>query len=164
MSLVSDSLILLVWFLVFVIILFLYVDVRVGKLRKELLQHYALCEKMVSAVLKKQEGSYAYRCDIDDPYSAQYNRNGSSNSIFPRVIPAAVDDDLIPTAAEMTQGLRSLDNMSTQMKQNEWMQTGMPTSTSQSNIQTPATVLQPPFHAFDNWEFLGGDFAPFRVL
>ena len=153
MSLVSNSLILLVWFLVFVIILFLYVDVRVAKLRKELIQHYALCERMVSAIVKQQGAVYsndgnAYRCDIDSPYSQQQQQG----NIFPRVIPAPVDDDLIPSASEMAYGLKSLDHLN-QLKHTEFL--------GSSNL---ANVPQPAIHAFDSWEFLGGDFAPFRLV
>ncbi len=154
MSLVSDSLILLVWFLVFVIVLFLYVDVRVGKLRRELLTHYALCEKMVSAIVKRQEGSYAYRCDIDDPYAARFDSQGGAenhSNIFPRVVNAPIEDDLIPTADEMSQGLRNLDNLR-QSNQQEHLQNHR------------ANQKQPSIRAFDNWDFLSNDYAaPFRL-
>src|SRR6478609_351463 len=42
-----DNVITLLWMLVFFIIFYLYIDIRLTKLRKELLSHYALCEKML---------------------------------------------------------------------------------------------------------------------
>lgn len=138
MSFVSDSVIILVWFLIFVVILFLYVDVRVGKLRKELLSHYAMCEKM----LQSQRGNTAYRCDVTDPYMMSNDRRTSTDDIFPRVVPAPIDDEFIPTRQEMAQGLLNLDKMG---GMHDWMVT--------PPQQQPA--------AFGTWN--QGDYAPFRI-
>ena len=149
MTLISDSLILLVWVLLSIIIIFLYIDVRVGKLRKELLTHYALCEKMVSTILRdRQGGNDPYRCDVG-PYSGysgnSWNSSSVGSDIFPRVVPATVDDDFIPTRDEMTQGMQRLNSSANQ--RDSWLQ----------------PVASSGIHAFDNWEFQGGDYAPFRL-
>jgi hypothetical protein len=163
MSIVSDSVIILVWFLIFVIILFLYVDVRVGKLRRELLSHYALCEKMITALVQKQRGSN-YQCDLKDPYAGYVDgyRGSATDDIFPRVVPAPVDDEFIPTREEMAQGLQNLDAMSSF----GW---APPPTTSKQINQTSIQVgsagqqSQSQFNAFDTWEFQGGDYAPFKL-
>ena len=152
MSIVSDSVIILVWFLIFVIILFLYVDVRVGKLRRELLSHYALCEKMITALVQRQRGSN-YQCDFKDPYVDGY-RGSATDDIFPRVVPAPVDDEFIPTREEMVQGLQNLDTMSSF----SW---ASPTTSKQINQNSIQPQSQ--FTAFDTWEFQGGDYAPFKL-
>lgn len=143
MGLLTDSVILLVWFLVFLIILFLYIDIRVGKLRKELLAHYALCEKMVSAVVQTRSRGYEA-----EPASFQSPMSMSTNDIFPKVVSVPpVDDDFIPTREEMAQGLLNLERQ--------------PGYQGQSGQQHGQQL--PSFQAFDAWEFQGEDYAPFRL-
>ena len=159
MAFLTDSVILLVWFLVFVIILFLYVDIRVGKLRKELLSHYALCERMITSVMARRQGYGSL--NSFGHYGGYGNGNGRSThaDIFPPVISTAVDDDIIPTREEMAHGLMSLDNMQ------PWQHASWSSQNQQSAAtSTPETHSHQHLQPFDTWEFQGGDFAPFNPL
>lgn len=50
---ISDNVTVMLWMLVFFVIFYLYIDIRITKLRKELLGHYMICEKMLSGGLSK---------------------------------------------------------------------------------------------------------------
>ena len=70
----------------------------------------------------------------DAPYST---KNSPYDGVFPQVIQAPVDDDIIPTKDEMTEGMLKLENMNRE------------------------TTCDTQFCPIDVWENQTGPYAPF---
>ena len=77
---VSEPIVMMLWLIIFFIIFYFYIDVRINKLRKELLSHYLMCEDMMS--MKKTEHFNAF----------------------------ATDQDIVPTREETARGLHFIQN------------------------------------------------------
>jgi hypothetical protein len=110
---VSDSVITMTWLLVFFVIFFIYIDVRITKLRKEMLSHYMMCEKMLSQSFKDSTPKMnviPHNSHVHDPLG---NRFAVLNA-------PGDDDDLIPSREETMYGLQSLTERFTAQKDNEW--------------------------------------------
>jgi hypothetical protein len=135
----TDTLIILVGSLIFLIVLFLYVDVKVGMLRKEMLAHYALVEKLANMISPQQ------RLQSNASTHGYGTGNPDYHSIFPKVIQAPVDEDFIPSKEEMSEGLMHLETMN---RDNE-------------DGRKQAEVGHSQFGPVDPWEHRRGPYAPF---
>lgn len=96
-----DNVMNLLWMLVFFIIFYIYIDVKISRLRTELLSHYMMCEKLIT-----------------DPSKRAIQPPGSPGTLMPNsrvttndniTIINAPAEDLVPTREEMQMGLADLN-------------------------------------------------------
>jgi hypothetical protein len=97
-----DNVIMLLWMLVFFVIFYIYIDVRLTKLRKEMLEHYRQCEKLVTqgvSSVSKAVSSYSSRSSPLISPSEQIFSSGND------------DLDLVPSKEETAYGLLTINGM-----------------------------------------------------
>lgn len=96
-----DNVMNLLWMLVFFIIFYIYIDVKISRLRTELLSHYMMCEKLIT-----------------DPNSSRMSSSQDLRTLMPNsrvttdeniTIINAPAEDLVPTREEMQMGLADLN-------------------------------------------------------
>lgn len=108
----------LLWMLVFFFIFYVYIDVRITKLKLQLLDHYMLIEKLL--------GRY-----LDDG-----GRSGYSSYEGPMVLNAPSNNDFIdqfvPSPEEMETGLRDIRAL---RSTSEWTSQKAPTNTFLGNLE-----------------------------
>jgi len=95
----------LLWLLIFFVIFYLYIDIRITKLRKELLSHYSICENMISTGLKNGGGHAGHAGHVGNAepvrliaVNEDINGNGAYDSFT----------EIIPTREETAFGLQNL--------------------------------------------------------
>jgi len=97
----------LIWMLIFFVVFYLYIDVRMTNLRNELLRHYTLCESLLS----KGTGSQSPRSPTEElPYVTSIMPPMQHVDHFTQT---NVNNDsinsMIPTREEVASGLNSLN-------------------------------------------------------
>lgn len=97
-----DNVITLLWMLVFFIIFYIYIDIRITKLRKEMLEHYRLCENIVTQGVSSVSRAVSSGSSRSNPLI------GSAEQIFQ----AEQDyDSLIPSREETAYGLQTISGL-----------------------------------------------------
>ena len=86
----------LLWILIFFVVFYLYIDIRITRLRKELLSHYMLCENMLSNKMKISQTYGGH-----EPIKLISAQNESFDTFT----------NIIPTREETARGFSSLNNM-----------------------------------------------------
>ncbi len=108
-----DNVITLMWMLVFFVIFFIYIDVRLTKFRKEMLDHYLLCENMLKGTGTGTVNSSTLATGIDSPMKKIIPASSFIDSYGVTVInPGGVKsevDDLVPTREELAYGLKNIN-------------------------------------------------------
>src|SRR5690348_9712677 len=86
----------MIWMLIFFVVFYLYIDIRLTKLRQELLSHYMLCERMLTHGLKNDPSS--------QPSQQTTTQHAATN------VPYDGDSflNIIPTREEIAEGLVNL--------------------------------------------------------
>jgi len=91
---VSENVTTLLWMLIFFLVFYLYIDIRMTKLRKEMLGHYMLCENMITKQIGAQnteESPLRLGSSVYEPVDGLTN--------------------IIPTREETAYGFSSLNNL-----------------------------------------------------
>lgn len=99
---ISENVSTLLWMLIFFVVFYLYIDIRITKLRKEMLSHYMLCESMLSNGMQKTPHIGG---DTSTPLKLI--------STIPEFGGSDIDTftNIIPTREETAHGLSSLNNL-----------------------------------------------------
>ncbi len=126
----SEDAITIIWLGIFFVVFYFYVDQRISKLRKEVLYHYALLEKLI---IKSDKLNSQPNGRLIEPFlvtesaeqDSEYSHikllntdlsNDPNNENFRyqcNKLPHSVND-LIPTKEEMKKGLESMDSVSSE--------------------------------------------------
>jgi hypothetical protein len=87
----------MLWMLIFFVVFYLYIDIRITKLRKEMLSHYEICEKMLTHGMT---GSQLPSMNTVTPTPTAVHYPYQEDSFL----------NLIPSREEIAEGLVNLKN------------------------------------------------------
>lgn len=105
----TDNVSTLLWMLIFFVVFYLYIDIRITKLRKELLSHYMVCENMLSNGLKKTNLVHGTTTQDHPPLKLISSMPSFSNDVIDSFTDTVAN--IIPTREETAHGLTSLNNL-----------------------------------------------------
>lgn len=118
----TESFITLFWMLIFFILFYIYIEVKITKLRKEMLSHYLNLENMMYNYKKTEK----FTTGLQTLSSQQMTNSGIKNTVAQNPNPLVLNpyntiDDLIPTKEETMNGLKSIEAL--QSGSDEWKST-----------------------------------------
>lgn len=115
----------LLWMLIFFVIFYLYIDIRITKLRKEMLSHYSICESMLSNGLKAGNGLQA-GLGTEFPVIQKSIQQSQPLKLIAANENKSLDEidtftEIIPTREEIADGLSNLKCTASGCNGMEWL-------------------------------------------